>query len=281
MPGSGHAPTEQSTTTSESDPRGPRRRALVTGASTGIGEAFAERLAREQYDLVVVARSRDRLDALAKRLVESRSIEVEVLVADLTRTADLGIVEDRLASDPTFDLVVNNAGFGTFGPFAELDVAREEEEIRLNVIALMRLTRAALPGMLKRGQGAVINVSSLAGLAPLPFNATYAATKAFVNSFTEAVHEETSGSGVRMQLLQPGFTRTEFQERAGIQSSSLPDFAWMEASEVVDASIASLRRGDLVCVPGGANQVMATLTGLLPRSLARRISGAATRRFTG
>lgn len=281
MSGNGQAPTEQSTTASDSGPRGPRRRALVTGASAGIGEAYAERLAREQYDLVVVARSRERLEALAKRLVESRSIEVEVLVADLTHAADLAIVEQRLASDPTFDLVVNNAGFGTFGPFAELDVAREEEEIRLNVIALMRITRAALPGMLKRGQGAIINVSSLAGLAPLPLNATYGATKAFVNSFTEAVYEEIAGSGVRLQVLQPGFTRTEFQERAGIQSASVPDFAWMEAAAVVDASIEGLRRGDLVCVPGGANRVMAALTGILPRAFARRISGAASKRFGG
>jgi short-subunit dehydrogenase len=118
MPGNGQVPTGQSTTASESGPRGPRRRALVTGASAGIGEAYAERLAREQYDLVVVARSRERLEALAKRLVEARSIEVEVLVADLTHADDLAIVEQRLASDPTFDLVVNNAGFGTFGPFA-------------------------------------------------------------------------------------------------------------------------------------------------------------------
>ncbi len=280
MSGTGRSSADRSTS-SEGGPRGPRRRALVTGASAGIGAAYAERLAREQYDLVVVARSRDRLDALAKRLVDSRAIEVEVLAADLTRADQLSIVEERLASDPTFDLLVNNAGFGTFGPFAELDVAHEEEEIRLNVIALMRLTRAVLPGMLKRGQGAVINVSSMAGLAPLPLNATYGATKAFVNSFTEAIHEEIAGSGVKLQVLQPGFTRTEFQERAGISSSSVPDFAWMDASAVVDASIEALRRGDLVCVPGGGNQVLATLTGVLPRSLARRISGAASKRFGG
>ncbi|HVP31354.1 MAG TPA: SDR family oxidoreductase [Myxococcota bacterium] len=265
----------------DSGPSGPRRRALVTGASVGIGEAFAERLARDQYDLVLVARSRDRLEAIAKRLGESRGVSVEVLVADLARPHDLALVEQRLREEPTFDLLVNNAGLGTYGSFAELDVEREEDEVRLNVIAPLRLTRAVLPGMLERRQGAVINVSSLAGLAPTPYNATYGATKAFVNSFTEALHEELRDTGVRLQLLQPGFTRTEFQERAGMNTAGVPDFAWMEPIAVVDASLEALRRGDLVCVPGGANRAVAAFTSLLPRSLARRISGAAAKRFGG
>lgn len=264
---------------SSSGPSGPRRRALVTGASAGIGAAFADRLARDQFDLVLVARSRDRLDALAKQLVETRGVEVEVLAADLSRGESLRIVEARVADDPTLDLLVNNAGFGTFGALSELDVEREEEEIRLNVIALMRLTRAALPGMQARGHGAIINVSSLAGISPTPYNTTYGATKAFVNSFTEALHEELRGSGVRLQLLQPGFTRTEFQDRAGIATAGVPDFAWMEAAEVVEASLASLRRGDLVCVPGGANRALAAVTSLLPRSLTRRVAGASAKRL--
>jgi short-subunit dehydrogenase len=251
----------------------------VTGASTGIGEAFAERLARDQYDLVLVARSRERLDTIAKRLTESRGVSIEVLVADLTRPADLALVEQRLGEEPTFDLLVNNAGLGTYGPFAELDVEREEDEIRLNVIALVRLTRAVLPGMLERRQGGIIQVSSLAGIAAVPLNATYGATKAFVNSFSEALHEELRGSGVRIQLLQPGFTRTEFQQRAGMTTSGIPAFAWMEPIAVVDASLEALRRGDLVCVPGGANRALAAATALIPRSLARRLTGAAGKRF--
>ena len=246
---------------------GPRRRAVVTGASAGIGEAFAERLARDQYDLILVARTRDRLEALAKRLVESRGIGVEVLPADLCQTADLRIVEEKLASDPTIDLLVNNAGFGNFGSVAELDVDRLEAEIRLNVLALVRLTSAALGPMVSRGRGAIINVSSMAGLQPTPFNATYGATKAFVNSFTEALYEELRGSGVRVQVLQPGFTHTEFQDRAGIGSSKIPAVAWMEAGEVVDASLAAHRRGDLISVPGGMNKAIAV------------VSGAAAKRF--
>lgn len=265
----------------ERGPGGPRRRALVTGASTGIGEAFAERLGRDQYDLVLVARSRERLEAIAKRLVESRGISVEVMAADLTRPQDLALVEQRLAEEPTFDLLVNNAGLATFGPFAELDVAREEDEIRLNVVALVRLTRAVLPGMIERRQGAIVQVSSLVGLAATPMNATYGATKAFVNSFGEALHEELRGSGVRIQILQPGFTRTELQQRAGMNVTAVPDLAWMEPTAVVDASLASLRRGELVCVPGGANRALAVATSLLPRSLARRVAGAAAKRFGG
>ncbi|HBZ69189.1 MAG TPA: hypothetical protein DEP35_05345 [Deltaproteobacteria bacterium] len=258
---------------------GPRRRAVVTGASAGIGEAFAERLARDQYDLILVARTRDRLETLAKRLVESRGIGVEVLPADLCQAADLRVVEEKLASDPTIDLLVNNAGFGNFGSVAELDVDRLEAEIRLNVLALVRLTSAALGPMVSRGRGAIINVSSMAGLQPTPFNATYGATKAFVNSFTEALYEELRGSGVRVQVLQPGFTHTEFQDRAGIDASKIPAVAWMEAGEVVDASLAALRRGDLICVPGGMNKAIAVVSGAMPRAVIRRISGAAAKRF--
>ncbi len=187
---------------------GPRRSALVTGASAGIGAAFAEALAREQYDLVLVARRADRLEELAKRLRDARGVAIEVLAADLTDGAGLARVVARVEEGPP-DLLVNNAGHGSFGNFAELDIDREVGEIQLNVVALVRLTRAALPGMIRRGHGAIINVSSMAGFQPMPFNATYGATKAFVNSFTEALHEELRGTGVRVQALCPGFTRTD------------------------------------------------------------------------
>src|SRR5262249_10893759 len=155
-------------------------------------------------------------------------------------------VGEQIADDPGLDLLVNNAGFGTTGTFVELDPEREEEEIRLNVIALSRLTRAALPALIARGRGAVINVSSMAAFQPAPHNATYGATKAFVNSFTESLYEEVRGTGVRLQALCPGFTRTEFQNRAGIDASGIPGFAWMSAEAVVDASMAALARGDAV-----------------------------------
>lgn len=256
---------------------GPRRNALVTGASAGIGRSFCERLARDQYDLVLVARDAARLEALAKRLATERGVEARVLAADLSDAAGVARVEAELAERPP-DLLVNNAGFGTVGRFAELDVETEEREIRLNVIALMRLTRAALPRMLERGHGAIVNVSSLAGESPAPYSATYAATKAFVTCFSEALAEEVRGSGVRIQALLPGFTRTEFQERAGIHSGAVPGLAWMEPEAVVEACLAGLEKGQVVCIPGLGNRMLAPLQRLLPRALVRRVVGASFER---
>ena len=254
-------------------PREPSRRALVTGASSGIGAAFARRLAGDGYDLVVVARSRVALEGLAKECSERHAVTVSVQAADLTQPGELRVVEELLAADPGFDLLVNNAGFGTVGPFADSDVEREEEEILLNVVAVARLTRAALGRMTARDRGAIINVSSLAGLGPYPYTATYGATKAFVNSFTEAIAEELRGSGVRVQALLPGFTRTEFQQRAGIDPGDVPAFAWMDPDDVVDASLAALERGEVVCVPGLGYRALAGVAGLVPRSVFRRLVG--------
>jgi uncharacterized protein len=257
---------------------GPRRLALVTGASAGIGAAFAERLARDAYDLVLVARRRERLDALAEKLARAHGRRVDVLVADLTAREGLRAVEARIAAEPALELLVNNAGFGTTGAFADLDRDGEEEEVRLNVLALARLTHAAIHAMQARGHGTVINVSSLAGFQPAPFNATYAATKAFVNCFTQGVAEELRGTGVRLQLLCPGFTRTEFQEVAGVRTDDLPRFAWMSAEAVVEASVEGLRKGDLIVIPGAGNKVMGAVLRALPAVVARRVGGALLRR---
>jgi short-subunit dehydrogenase len=254
-----------------------RKRALVTGASAGIGEAFARALAAQQHDLVLVARRGDRLEALAKELCERHRIAASAHVADLSEDADLVALAEGIASDPP-DLLVNNAGFGSMGPFAELDVERELEQIRLNVLALVRLTRAALPGMLERGRGGIINVSSLAGQSPGPFTAIYAATKAFVTSFSEALHEEVRGSGVVVQALLPGFTRTEFQEVAGVDPGLVPAVAWMRPEPVVAASLAALRRGDAICIPGLGNRLLGGFTSLAPRGFARRVLGSIQRR---
>jgi len=255
------------------------RRAVVTGASSGIGAAFARQLARDGYDLIVVARRRDRLDALADELHAAHQTAVEVLAADLTEAAELRVVE-KVIEDADLDLVVNNAGFGTAGAFATLDVETEEEEIRLNVVALVHLTRAALPAMLLKGSGGIINVSSMAGMQPAPYNATYGATKAFVNSFTEALHEEVRDSGIRVQVLCPGFTRTEFQDRAGINVADLPSLVWMTPEAVVAASLSGLARGEVVCVPGFTNRAVATLTSAVPRALVRRVYGTVAKRLT-
>ena len=261
MPGSDAAATHA----------GPRRRALVTGASSGIGAGFVEALARRQWDLVLVARRRERLAEMAKRLRERREIEVEIEAADLTEPADLArVVASVEASVP--DLLVNNAGMGSLGEFAGLDPAREMAQVQLNVAAPLRLSRAALPGMIARGHGSIINVSSLAGFQPIPFNATYGATKAFVLSFSEALHEELRGTGVHVQVLCPGFTRTEFQEQAGMDASGVPGFAWMEVDQVVEASLHGLERGELLCIPGPANRLLAAVQRAAPHALTRRLA---------
>ncbi len=246
-------------------------RALVTGASSGIGEAYARTLAGRGTALVLVARREDRLEALAKEL----DVDAEVLAADLADPDDLRRVEARVAAtaDPV-DLLVNNAGFGTTGPFATLDVAREEEEIRLNVLALVRLCRAALPGMVDRKHGGIVNVSSLAAFQPDPGNATYGATKAFVLSFSEALAEELRKTGVRVQALCPGYTRTEFQTTAEYETSRIPKAVWQRPEQVVDASLAALDKNKILCIPGPHNKVAAVGSGFLPRSVRRKLAGS-------
>ena len=259
--------------------RGPGPRALVTGASSGIGEAFAMILAREGYDLTLVARRQERLEALCERIGKRHVAAVDILPADLTQEADLRRVEERLREDPQLELLVNNAGRGTVGGFTSIDPERHDSEIRLNVLALTRLAHAALPGMLARGHGGLINVSSVAGFAPGPWSTTYAATKAYVNSLTEALHDEVRGTGVRVQALCPGFTRTEFGENAGIEADALPEWFWMSAEQVAEASYTALLAGKLICVPGRANRASAWLLRLSPRRISSRLIGLMGRRL--
>lgn len=247
--------------------------ALVTGASSGIGREMARQLAAEGTRLVLVSRDRARLEALSGELRAAHGIDVEVLPADLAESAPLATVEERLADAARpVDLLVNNAGFGTYGKLAELDRDGEEREIRLNVVALVRLTHAALGPMLERGRGAVMNVSSVAGLQATPGNATYGATKAFVASFSEAVHEELVGTGVSLTVVLPGFTRTEFQERAGIEGREIPGFAWQEAPECAAEALAGTRAGKAWVVTGRLNKVVAAASGSAPRGLKRRVA---------
>jgi len=253
----------------------PKPVALVTGASSGIGAQFARSLAARGDDLVVVARDAARLDALAEQLEREHGVDVEVLSADLTSKKGRAVVEARLESaEPAVDLLVNNAGMGTYGRFAELSREGEEREIRLNVLALVQLSHAALAGMIERGRGGIINVSSLAGHQPTPLNATYGGTKAFVTSFSQALHEELRGTGVKVMVLCPGFTRTEFQERAGFESRSVPSFMWQTPEAVVAATLRAYDQGRAMCIPGALNQAGAAFSSALPAGITRRIAGA-------
>jgi short-subunit dehydrogenase len=255
-------------------PTNARPVALVTGASAGIGRSFAYALADRGHDLVLVARDTARLEALGKEIGDAYGATCEVLTADLADDAALATFEARLAdAGRPVDLLVNNAGFGTSGQFHTLPVEREEQEIRLNVLALVRLCHAALDAQVARGRGGVINVASIAGYQPTPGNATYGATKAFVSSFSQAVHEELRGTGVRCMVLSPGFTRTEFQARAGIDSSEVPGFLWQEAATVVDHALRAYGKGRAVCVPGPLNSATAAFTAVTPHSVTRKIAG--------
>ena len=191
------------------------QRAPVTGASSGIGVRFAEQLAEGGTDLVLVARSRDRLEDLAERLVADHGVTAEVLVADLGDSTERAAVEDRLSTleDPV-DLLVNNAGFGFNGVFGEIDVEAESEEITVNITALLRLAHASANTLRVLGHGGILNVASVAAFQPGPGSANYSATKAYVLSFSQALHEELKGANVHVTALCPGLTRTEFQERA-------------------------------------------------------------------
>jgi short-subunit dehydrogenase len=243
--------------------------ALVTGASSGIGAAFARALAARGWDLILAARRVERLEQLAGELGAANGVRVEVLPADLTVDADLARVEQRIASAEGLDLLVNNAGFGTRGKFFEASRESQDRMHRLHVLATLRLTHAALAGMVARGRGGVINVSSVAAFGSTPGGVSYCATKAWMNSFTEALALElkVAGSPVKVQALCPGFTYTEFHDVMGIDRKVIPGGWWMTAEKVVVASLRGWERGKVIVIPGLRYKLVVLMLGLMPRAL--------------
>jgi short-subunit dehydrogenase len=236
---------------------------------------MVHRLAEQGVPQVIVARRADRLRELA-----GAHRDVEVLVADLTTDEGMRAVAVRIAStaEPV-DLVVNNAGFGTSGEFHLLDPDRLDDEIHLNIRALTRLSHAALASMVPRGRGYLLNVSSVASFQPAPKLAVYAATKAYVTSLTESLHEEVRGTGVHVTVLCPGLTRTEFQSVSNSESyaSSYPTFAWLTAEQVAAAGLDDVAKGRAMSIPGVIYKGLATATGITPRGLTRRLSSLVQR----
>jgi uncharacterized protein len=248
--------------------------ALITGSSSGIGESFAYALARQNYDLVLVARRQDRLQAVAAKAMELGAGRVEIAALDLGRSSALHELQGRLASVPIeVDFLINNAGFGTTGRFDRLPLEREIEEIELNVTALVALTRLFLPPMVERGRGTIINVASTAAFQPIPYMATYAATKAFVLNFTEAIAAETAHTGVHILALCPGPVRTEFQAVAKNENGLIPSFAYMDADTVARQALEAVARGRRVRINGIMNAAGAVAARLFPRSLVTAIAG--------
>ncbi|MGO9449922.1 MAG: SDR family NAD(P)-dependent oxidoreductase [Candidatus Binataceae bacterium] len=249
--------------------------ALITGASSGLGEEFALQLAREKYDLVLVARREDRLREVAERAKNAGAAKAAIIAADLSHADAAAEIHRRVtAENLAIDYLVNNAGFGTHGRFDRAPLDREIEEINLNVSALVALTRLFLPAMVEKRHGTVVNVASTAAFQPVPWMATYAATKAFVLSFSEALSSELTGTGVTVMALCPGPTRTEFQQVASVEDTGVPSFAYMDAATVVRQAIDAAGRGKAVKINGVVNLIMAESNRFAPRSLVRRIAGA-------
>jgi hypothetical protein len=251
--------------------------ALVTGASSGIGAALARRLARDGMPLVLTARRLDRLEALAGELEAHHHVPVTVVSNDLGRPeSPAALVEELDRRGIEVEWLVNNAGFGTAGAFHRLPLARELEEIRVNLRASVELTGRLLPGMVRRGRGVVMTVASVAAFGPMPFSATYAATKAFLLSFSEALMVELEGTGVRVVCVCPGFTRTEFQEKAGIDQAIAPELAWMSADAVADQAVRAAETSG-VLVNGLMNAAFTTAMRLAPRGWVARLAAVGMR----
>ena len=228
--------------------------ALITGASTGIGAIYADRLAKRGHDLILVARNKQRLASLARRLANETGRKVETVEADLTSPADLQRVEDILRTNAGISLLVNNAGVGAAGSLVASDVDKMDDMVRLNVTALTRLTYAAVPGFVARGHGTIINISSIVAIAPEVLNGVYGGTKAFVLAFNRSLVHELADKGIRVQAVLPGATATEFWDVAGMPVHQLPAQIVMSADDMVDAALAGLDLGETVTIPSLADK---------------------------
>jgi len=250
--------------------------ALVTGATAGIGAAYAKLLAKEGFDLVLVARDLPRLKGVAKELSKLYKIKAETIKADLTKPAQLAKVEKRLANNSKpIEVLVNNAGFGIKESFIDTQIEKEQELLDVLVTAPLRLTHAVLPGMIKRNNGIIVNVSSVASWIA---GGTYSAAKSYLTVFTEYLHTELKGTNVNISALCPGFTRTEFHQRGKMRMSGLPNFMWLTVDQVVAQSWKYAKAGKVICIPGWQYLILSTVARIAPRPLVRKLGMGVRRR---
>ena len=247
--------------------------AMVTGASSGIGEAYARLLATLGYDLIIVARRKDRLVSIAKEFQDKYGILVTVLEGDLCNGDDVSTIEEKVRSTPNLSVLVNNAGFGTMGQFVDVDISKTMDMIAVHVTAPTRLIKAALPGMLARYEGNIINVASAAPFLPISGSVNYNGTKSYLIAFSECLQLEVKDAGVRVQALCPGFTRTGFHsvdEFKNVDFTTIPDFMWMPADKVVAQSWQALGKKKVIFIPGFINRLVFTVFSGLFRYIASK-----------
>ncbi|MEU4351979.1 SDR family oxidoreductase [Streptomyces sp. NPDC023838] len=251
--------------------------ALITGATAGIGAAFARRLARDGHDLVLVARDGKRLREQATELHDRHGVEVEVLAADLSTEDGIAAVETRLGEPrKPIDLLVNNAGFGNKGRYLDVSMADELKMLKVHIEAVLRLTSAATEGMRERGRGGVVNVASVAAFVP---RGTYGASKAWVVQFTQGAARDLAGSGVRLMALCPGFVRTEFHQRAGMGTDNIPGWMWLDADKLVSAALSDLARGKTLSIPDPRYKALMGVVKLAPRGLLGGVTSRTGRKY--
>ncbi|OBK53066.1 mycolate reductase [Mycobacterium kubicae] len=260
----------------------PDARAVVTGASQNIGEALATELAARGYSLIITARRENLLNELAGRLSDKYRVAVDVRPADLADPSDRAKLCEELASRP-ISILCANAGTATFGPVSGLDPAGEKAQVQLNALGVHDLTLAVLPGMVKRGAGGILISGSAAGNSPIPYNATYAATKAFANTFSESLRGELKNSGVHVTLLAPGPVRTEIPEgdEASLVEKLVPEFLWISTEHTAQVSLDALERNKMRVVPGLTSKAMSVASGYAPRAIVAPIVGAFYKKLGG
>ena len=242
--------------------------ALVTGATAGIGFSYAQLLANEGFDLVLVARDLPRLNKVAKELAKANGIKAETLKADLTKPSQLAKVEKRLASNSKpIEVLINNAGFGIKDSFVDSALVKEQELLDVLVTAPMRLTHSVLPQMLKRDSGVIVNVSSVASFIA---GGTYSAAKSYLTVFSEYLHTELRDTNIKVSALCPGFTRTEFHARGKMKMTGLPNYMWLTTDQVVKKSWRDVKAGKVICIPGLQYLLLSTIARLAPRPIVRK-----------
>ena len=248
--------------------------ALITGASSGIGEAFAKKFAQQGYNLVITGRREDLLHDISDKLQKRYNIIVETLKVELADEEDLEFLSEKIKHMDNLSVLVNNAGFGSRFNFINEEFKSQEDMIKVHVLAPVKLIYAALPGMIHRGHGTIINVSSISGKTPLPVGATYSATKSFLSTFSESLYLENASTNIKIQTLCPGFTKTNFHGKLGLNGASLSNkgfIRWMTPERVVEVSLKNLKKGKIICVPGFWNKVIWFLADIIPRNIYYKI----------